>query len=75
VTNLAARLGDRASGGQILLDAATALRVPGRFSLRRLGALSLKNFAKPVEVWEVEDERQTGVGPPTAEVRVEPAVP
>src|SRR5206468_7407322 len=47
VTNLAARLGDRASGGQILLDAATALRVPGRFSLRRLGALSLKNFAKP----------------------------
>ncbi len=75
VTNLAARLGDRASGGQILLDAETARRVPSRFLLRRLGALSLKNFANAIEVWEVEGERQTRVGPPTAEVRVEPAVP
>ena len=75
VTNLAARLGDRASGGQILLDAETALRVPGRFPLHRLGALSLKNFANAIEVWEVEGEPQTRAGPLTAEGRVEPAVP
>lgn len=53
VTNLAARLGDRASGGQILVSAETARRLRGRFGLRSLGALPLKNIARPVETWEV----------------------
>ncbi len=53
VTNLAARLGAQASSGQILLGPETARRVKGRFQLRGLGPVSLKNFAKPVEVWEV----------------------
>lgn len=54
VTNLAARLGDRATGGQILASAATVRRLRGRFRLRSLGALSLKNISGPVEAWEVE---------------------
>jgi class 3 adenylate cyclase/HAMP domain-containing protein len=53
VTNLAARLGDRATGGQILMSAETARRVHGRFPLRSLGTLSLKNISNPVETWEV----------------------
>ncbi len=55
VTNLAARLGDHADGGQILLDAATAERVSERFVLRRLGAVALKNLASAVDVWEARD--------------------
>jgi class 3 adenylate cyclase/HAMP domain-containing protein len=52
VTNLAARLGDRADGGQIFLDAATAERTRDRFPIRSLGRVSLKNLSAPVEVWE-----------------------
>jgi class 3 adenylate cyclase/HAMP domain-containing protein len=52
VTNLAARLGDRADGGQILLDDATAERTRARFPLRLLGPVSLKNLSTPVDVWE-----------------------
>lgn len=54
VTNLAARLGDRADGGQILVSAETARRLRGRVPLRSLGALPLKNMQNPVEVWEVD---------------------
>ena len=53
VTNLAARLGDRAAGGQILVSAETARRLRGRFRLGSLGALSLKNISSQVEAWEV----------------------
>ncbi len=56
VTNLAARLGDRAIKGQILLSPETARRVRGQFRLHTLGPLSLKNIANPVEVWEVVGE-------------------
>lgn len=66
VTNLAARLGDHASGGQILLDAEAARRVAGRFLLRGLGALALKNLANPVEVWEVEGAPHTTAEPRAA---------
>ena len=59
VTNLAARLGNRATGGQILLAPETALRVHDRFSVRSLGLVSLKNLSSPVEVWEVDGERHT----------------
>jgi class 3 adenylate cyclase/HAMP domain-containing protein len=52
VTNLAARLGDRADGGQILLDTATAERTRDHFPIRSLGRVSLKNLSTPVEVWE-----------------------
>lgn len=53
VTNLAARLRDHATNGQILLSAETARRVGGRFHMRGLGSIALKNIAAPVEIWEV----------------------
>lgn len=53
VTNLAARLGDRATSGQILISSETARRAGGRFRLNGLGRVALKNLAEPVEVWEV----------------------
>ena len=53
VTNLAARLGDHGRRGQVLVTAETARRLRGRFVLRHLGALRLKNISSPVEAWEV----------------------
>lgn len=53
VTNLAARLADQATSGQILISSATARRVRGRFLLRSLGPLQLKGLAAPEEAWEV----------------------
>ena len=54
VTNLAARLGDYADGGQILMDDVTARRARDHVDMRRLGSVSLKNVSSPVEVWEVD---------------------
>ena len=53
VTNLAARLGSHADGGQILLDGTTAERIRDRLPTRRLGRVWLKNVSSPVEVAEV----------------------
>jgi class 3 adenylate cyclase len=58
VTNLAARLGDLAEHGQILLSPETAARVRGRSRLRSLGPRELKHIAPPVDVWEVEDDER-----------------
>lgn len=63
VTNLAARLGTCASGGQILLSPDTAQRVHDRFLLRSLGLLALKNVSSPVEGWEVQGERHAMTEP------------
>jgi class 3 adenylate cyclase/HAMP domain-containing protein len=52
VTNLAARLSDRAHGGQILVSAETARRLQGRFALRSAGELALHNLSSPVVAWE-----------------------
>ena len=52
VTNLAARLSDRAHGGQILLSAETARRLQGRFALRSAGEMVLHNLSSPVVAWE-----------------------
>ena len=59
VTNLAARLGSHATGGQILLSPETAVRVRDRFLVRSLGLVSLKNLSVPVEVWELEGAPHT----------------
>lgn len=64
VTNLAARLGDRAVGGQILVSAETARRLREGFRLRSLGAIPLKNILGPVEASEVE-----AIAEPAAAVR------
>lgn len=57
VTDLAARLGDRATGGQILLAAETARRVRDRFPVRSVGPVALKNLSHPAEAWEVQGVR------------------
>ena len=62
VTNLAARLGDRAIHGQILLSPETARRVAGQFRVQSLGLVSLKNMAAPVEAWEVEGQTSAVAG-------------
>jgi len=67
VTNLAARLGSRATGGQVLLAPETARRLHDRFLLRSLGLVPLKNLSSPVEVWEVEGEQRTMAEPSTAD--------
>jgi len=67
VTNLAARLGTLATGGQILLAPETALRVRDRFLLRSLGLVSLKNLSMPVEAWAVEAEQHTVAESSTAD--------
>jgi class 3 adenylate cyclase len=73
VTNLAARLGDRAVGGQILVSAETARRLRGRVPLRSLGPLALKNIQEPVEVSEIEPvaarSPRAGVSPPSRDHR------
>ena len=53
VTNLAARLGDHAKGGQILLASGTAGHVQKHFQLRSLGLILLKNMPQMEEAWEI----------------------
>jgi class 3 adenylate cyclase len=72
VTNLAARLGSHATGGQILLAPETARRVHNRFLVRSLGLVPLKNLSSAVEIWTVEGERHAMAEPSIAdEVLVE----
>jgi class 3 adenylate cyclase/HAMP domain-containing protein len=52
-TNRAARLGDYADGGQILMDTVTADRVRDQVEVHCVNTLSLKNISSPVEIWEV----------------------
>jgi class 3 adenylate cyclase len=60
-------LGNRATGGQILLAPETALRVHNHFLLRSLGLVSLKNLSSPLEAWEVEGEQHTVAKPSSAD--------
>ena len=53
-TNLAARLGDFARDGQILVSPETAKRVQNHFQLHCIGPVELKNISQPVEVWEAK---------------------
>ena len=52
-TNLAARLGDHANGGQILLAAETADRVRPHVGLQHVGLVRLKNMSVPVDTWKI----------------------
>ena len=58
VTNLAARLGDHARSGQVIVSQETAQRVSARFLLKKLGRVSLKNVSESLEVWEVEGAQE-----------------
>jgi class 3 adenylate cyclase/HAMP domain-containing protein len=65
VTNLAARLGSHATGGQILLAPETAFRTRAHFSVHSLGLVSLKNLSSPVQVWEADGELRPVPEPPS----------
>jgi len=52
VTNVAARLSSLARGGQILTTRETAALLPADCACRSLGAQTLKNVARPVDVRE-----------------------
>jgi class 3 adenylate cyclase/transcriptional regulator with GAF, ATPase, and Fis domain len=52
-TNLAARIGSLASGGDLLLSRSTADRVKDHFSLKPLGKVSLKNVSEKMEIFSV----------------------
>lgn len=56
VTNLAARIGDLATGGAVLLSRSTVDRVKEHFSLRCLGKVSLKNVSEEMEIFAVQDQ-------------------
>ena len=56
VTNLAARIGDLATGGAVLLSRSTVDRVKEHFSLRSLGKVSLKNVSEEMEIFAVQDQ-------------------
>jgi len=53
VTNVAARLAGLAAGGDIVVGAATAERVRGRFVLESLGEKTLKNVSEPIRVYRL----------------------
>ena len=59
VTNVGARLCGTATEGQILLGPETAERLGGKFHLKYMGPVSLKNVCDPVEVWEAKPDRRT----------------
>jgi len=57
VTNLAARLCSEARGGQILIDRQAASNAATSVATEQAGALKLKGFASPVEIFEPSPRR------------------
>jgi len=53
ITNLAARIGSLASGGDLLLSRSTADRVKDHFSLQCLGKVRLKNVSEKMEIFSI----------------------
>ena len=53
VTNLAARLCSMATDGQVLVSRRVRTGAEQEFELREVGAVEVKGFARPVEVFEV----------------------
>ncbi|HWT32018.1 MAG TPA: adenylate/guanylate cyclase domain-containing protein, partial [Propylenella sp.] len=57
VVNLASRLCDEASGGEILIDGAVRAAVEGLVDTRRIAARALKGFSTGVPIFRVEPGR------------------
>jgi class 3 adenylate cyclase len=53
VTNIAARIGQIAENGKILVGEDTAKRIEGKFPLKDLGPKELKNVKKPIRIFQV----------------------
>jgi class 3 adenylate cyclase len=60
VTNVAARLSDEASAGQILLSPRAYAALEGRIEARAVGQVELKGLARPLEVYELLGLRSEG---------------
>jgi class 3 adenylate cyclase/tetratricopeptide (TPR) repeat protein len=57
-TNVAARMQQMAEPGQIVVADPTRRQIEDHFSLRALGAVTLKNRAEPVAAWELGSPRR-----------------
>jgi adenylate cyclase len=60
VTNIAARLSDKAAAGQILLSQRAYAALEDRIEAREVGQLELKGLARPMEVYELVGLRSDG---------------
>jgi class 3 adenylate cyclase len=58
VTNVAARIGQLAANGEILIGKETAKRTQEKFSLKDLGPKGLKNVKEPVKIFQVVGEER-----------------
>jgi adenylate cyclase len=66
VTNLAARLADEATAGQILIERRLFAEVEADVEVKSVGAFSLKGFRRPVSAFDVAAVRES-----TAQVSVQ----
>jgi class 3 adenylate cyclase len=53
VTNVAARIGEQATHGKILISETTAKRVKDHYTLTPLGKFNLKNISKEIEIFQI----------------------
>ena len=58
VTNVAARIGQLATNGEILIGKETAKRTQENFYLKDLGPTGLKNVKEPIRIFQVVGERR-----------------
>ena len=59
VTNLASRLADEASAGQILIDQRLYSEVEGHVEAEAIGEFQLKGFRRPVAAFDIVAVRET----------------
>lgn len=62
VVNVAARVRELASNGEILISAECAQRLPDEFVLEEAGTHSLKNMKEPVQIFTLRKEREPRAG-------------
>jgi adenylate cyclase len=68
VTNLASRLADEATAGQILITQRLYSEVEDEIDVRSVGEFTLKGFQRPVSAFDVLGIREPAVEPPSVEV-------
>ena len=68
VTNLASRLADEATAGQILITQRLYAEVEDEVDVRSVGEFTLKGFQRPVPAFDVLGIREPAVEPPPVQV-------
>ena len=63
VTNLASRLADEATAGQILIDQRLYAEVEARVEVEPMGEFQLKGFRRPVAAFDVVGVREATAAP------------